>query len=213
MMRPGYGLALEAMEIDGAFGNWLAGFIDGEGCFWIRPEHNGAWSVRFRVGLRDDDAAILEEVQRQTGLGLLRFRPHTSGNPQVYWEVFRKDEQVQLVELLDRYPLRAKKARDYAIWREAVLYRAAIVHRGPRLADWGPLPKLYEALCGLREYRPVDQATRESRETLPKKTHCKHGHLLDEANTYRRPGTNARGCRICRREAVRAYAARKRERS
>lgn len=33
-----------------------------------------------------------------------------------------------------------------------------------------------------------------------RKTHCKHGHAFDEANTYRDPRGN-RGCRTCRRAA------------
>ena len=31
-------------------------------------------------------------------------------------------------------------------------------------------------------------------------THCANGHLYDEANTYRRPGSGHRGCRACNRE-------------
>jgi HNH endonuclease len=31
------------------------------------------------------------------------------------------------------------------------------------------------------------------------KTHCKHGHPFDEANTYIRPGNGARQCRQCRK--------------
>lgn len=141
------------MDIDDAFGNWLAGFIDGEGCFWIRPEHKSGWSVRFRIGVRDDDAPILDEIQRRTGLGLLRYRDHANGNPQVYWEVFRKEHQELLVELLDRFPLRAKKARDFAIWRQAVIHRSTMRHRGPHAADWGPFPELWAELREIRKYK------------------------------------------------------------
>lgn len=40
------------------------------------------------------------------------------------------------------------------------------------------------------------------------KTHCKKGHPLDEANTYRRPDGH-RACRACNRAAVAALKARK----
>ena len=37
------------------------------------------------------------------------------------------------------------------------------------------------------------------------KRFCVNGHEYTSKNTYRRPGTNARGCNECRREAVRRY--------
>lgn len=43
-----------------------------------------------------------------------------------------------------------------------------------------------------------------------RKTHCPKGHPFDEANTYVNPGRYFRGCRICRKEAVRAFNERKR---
>jgi hypothetical protein len=137
--------------VDDAFGHWLAGFIDGEGCFWIRRDKS-SWTVRFRLVLRYDDRPVLAEIARVTGLGLLRDRDHSPGNPQSGWEVHRKADQLMLVELLDLYPLRSKKARDYALWRKAVLYRATMRHRGPRRADWGPIPDLAHALTTGRRF-------------------------------------------------------------
>jgi len=43
------------------------------------------------------------------------------------------------------------------------------------------------------------------------KTHCKYGHLLDDANTYyRRDRPGQRQCRNCVRDATRRYRAKKR---
>lgn len=46
------------------------------------------------------------------------------------------------------------------------------------------------------------------------KTHCPKGHPYDEENTYRRPerfGRSSRDCKACKREALRAWQARDRD--
>jgi hypothetical protein len=45
------------------------------------------------------------------------------------WRVQRTAECVQLAAILDAHPLRAKKKRDYAIWRIALDDRLANKHR------------------------------------------------------------------------------------
>ena len=37
------------------------------------------------------------------------------------------------------------------------------------------------------------------------KTHCKRGHEFTEENTYIQPSTGKRGCRRCKRDAMRKY--------
>jgi hypothetical protein len=60
---------------------------------------------------------------------------------------------------------------------------------------------------------PVTTAVNVERSSSPpalnkRKTHCKHGHAFDEANTYRTGG--ARKCRTCNRAAVARRVARRR---
>lgn len=125
------------MDVDDSFGHWFAGFTDGEGCFDIKGvgEH---YICRFTIGLRVDDRPILEEIQAKLGLGSIYKRTTASKhNDQVAWEVTRKTETAQLVHVFDRYPLRAKKAIDFAIWREAVfIWNAAV--RGNRYTGRSP---------------------------------------------------------------------------
>lgn len=109
---------------DDAFLHWLAGFIDGEGCFSINGSATGrrAYSCSFDLGLREDDSAILDEMVRRLGIGKVYYR--VTGRSQcriATWTLRNKRDCLMLVEILDEHPLRAKKARDYAIWREAVL--------------------------------------------------------------------------------------------
>ena len=113
-------------SVDTGFGYWLAGFIDGEGCFVIR-EQKGEYRPAFQLRLRDDDLPVLHYIRHRLGVGDIygeRGRPDRAGyvsRPKALFWIQSKATCMRLVEVLDRAPLRSKKARDYAIWREAVL--------------------------------------------------------------------------------------------
>jgi hypothetical protein len=151
--------------MNGAFGHWLAGFIDGEGCFQI-VRQSGPGTVgffcQFDISVRADDVAILREAQARTGLGTVKSltpRGVKAWNPSARWICKSKADAVGLCELLDTYPLRAKKAADYAVWREAVVVWQEI-HRGgtfPLMHErnapfWRRMANLKLALDALRLY-------------------------------------------------------------
>lgn len=138
-----------------AFGHWLSGFVDGEGCFQLRTRRNGRTNakfpgVRFMLGLRADDDAILVEIRDFLGCGTIQYKhwlsPSASKNtkPQCRLTVERLGELVSaVIPHFDRYPLRAKKRRDYVFWREGALLCSAIAARRPnhRKGVKGQLPK------------------------------------------------------------------------
>jgi hypothetical protein len=131
--------------MDDGFGHWLAGFIDGEGCFEVYRNAAGWYCCRFTLNVRADDERILLEIQRRAGVGIVQAKrlahrgDGADRKPQVRWVVINKPDCIGLVALLDRYPLRAKKARDYAIWREAVSEWSRIRrHSGKQ--DWTKMP-------------------------------------------------------------------------
>jgi hypothetical protein len=110
---------------DVLFFGWLSGFIDGEGCFVInRNTKRGVPTghrCRFALRLRDDDRAVLDAIRECTGLGTVRDDgAYLDRNGQSVWEVSSKADCLSLCDLLDRYPLRAKKRADYGTWRAAV---------------------------------------------------------------------------------------------
>ena len=147
--------------IDPAFGNWLAGFIDGEGSFGINPSNGSTLQPRFSLRVRDDDLAIVEEIVARTGIGTIRLAaptardlarmPGTHGT--VAWRGVSKRDYRALVELLDAFPLRAKKRRDYEVWRTAVRVQASCRMGMPRLAAQRAQWRLYELKRHLENVR------------------------------------------------------------
>lgn len=120
-------------------GWYIAGLVDGEGCFSI-----GKAKCSFIIKLRDDDRPLLEWVQKQLGgVGLVSQACGALGNrnPQAQLVIARKAELLWLTEFFDVFELRGKKARDYAIWREAVIEWAngmspsALIDYKTRLAE------------------------------------------------------------------------------
>ncbi len=150
-----------AAGMSDAFGHWLAGFIDGEGCFRVQKGRaNGTslyYTCQFSLKQRADDDGLLAQIVERTGIGRIREDGSRSGNskPCVRWCVESKADTQALVELLDRFPLRSRKRQDYEIWREAVLFRASQQRgnrwHGPR--DWNAMETFKRRIEEAREYR------------------------------------------------------------
>lgn len=114
-------LSIKQLNHDGFF-YWLSGFIDGEGCFFFHNQHTSFPKPHFQLKLRDDDRNILDECVRRTKLGYIRsVARKDASQAQCVWLIIRRKDCIELVKILDECPLRAKKLRDYLIWREAVM--------------------------------------------------------------------------------------------
>ena len=138
-----------------ALGGFLAGFIEGEGCFLITRQTRG---YGYRCGMsltaRDDDEALINQLAKTTRLGTVRrTADRPTSRPQVTWRVMAKSDCRRLMELLHAYPLRGRKGGDFAIWAAAVNWwiGSDATERRPS-REWGPMPYLKERLGAAKRY-------------------------------------------------------------
>ncbi len=151
-------------SVSAALGPLLAGFIEGEGCFSITHQTRGPYGCKLAVCVRDDDAALLRELKRATALGTLRpVKARAGSRAQVTWVIQAKADCLRLVELLDRYPLRGRKSRDYAIWRAAACWWIGVDPAArPSGRDWAPMEYLKLRLHECKRYQPSRSAPIDS---------------------------------------------------
>lgn len=121
-------------DLPSGFGPWLAGLCDGEANFDIHKQTRNSgdyYYCRFEISLHADDGGLLAMLKQHLGGKVYYAEPSTSAspgsNPKVRWELVSRAECARLVNLFDRFPLQSKKARDFAIWREALAVSAANV--------------------------------------------------------------------------------------
>lgn len=114
------------------FASWLSGFADGEASFTLtfsnRKRGGFGCAAAFAIGLRADDLAILQVIQSYWGCGLIYYCKKnilpsaTPGTcPGYAFRIFRTKELTRIViPHFERFPLLAKKHRDFSIWKEGV---------------------------------------------------------------------------------------------
>ncbi|MFB3883346.1 MAG: LAGLIDADG family homing endonuclease [Armatimonadota bacterium] len=162
-----------------AFGIWLSGFVDGEGCFTVRQHKSLTsaagfrWAILFSLALRADDIQILHEIHRFWGVGSVRIEQRltskVNAKPCAVYQVRRlRDHRDVLVPHFLRYPLRAKKARDFELWRKAVQLQTEVAARptvskggrfsGGAVAKWQDADnqRMAQLVQQLREGRKYD---------------------------------------------------------
>lgn len=102
---------------------WLAGFIEGEGCFGLYL-HGKYYQPEFTINIRDDDATILKEIREtlQCKAKLSYRKPKGRSMPQVQLMVRGINDLLKLIAFLDENPFIGKKQPQYKLWKEAVQF-------------------------------------------------------------------------------------------
>jgi hypothetical protein len=158
-------------------GNYIAGFVDGEGCFALkfrrdirheRGKRSGVkpvyfyWDIEFAIMLREDDQEILKKIQNTLNCGKV-------GNPDKRGAVRYSVNDIndllnKIVPFFEKYSLHTKKRFDFQLWKEAV----EIFKRNQRLSlnrkkgekgfcktNWNPsdLKRLKELRGEMQKYK------------------------------------------------------------
>jgi len=146
--------------VDASLGNWFAGFVDGEGCFRIHREKSGAYyACHFSIKLRRDDRPILERIARLTGVGRVFDEDHHSpdrpgAHPQAVYLVQDRDGCIVIRDFFQRFPLRAKKLREFREWSDALddWIRQERGNRWHGASDKSAMERRWLRMKRLREY-------------------------------------------------------------
>lgn len=108
-------------------GDYIAGFVDGEGCFAIKfskeIKHTRKnkpayyrWGAEFVIYLKKDDANILKLIQKTLKVGTVRItKKHARYSVQNIKNLYNN-----IIPYFKKYRLRAKKAKDFELWIQAV---------------------------------------------------------------------------------------------
>jgi len=115
--RPGSSGWMDLIPCD--LGNWIAGFVDGEGSFNvpIRREHDRGmpWRIGLSFNVSQIGPAAPQLLQSVFGTGTVRGR----GDGVFYFEVTTPlPLEERVFPFFERYPLRTPKAGDLAILRQ-----------------------------------------------------------------------------------------------
>lgn len=123
-------------------GDYIAGFVDGEGCFDLqfrrdvrrerknKPVYYG-WKCQFVIVTRKDDEDLLKKIQTNLGYGAI----YLARGDQVRYSVQDIDNLHNItVPFFRRNSLHGKKKQDFELWAEAIeiIYR----NKGKFMRKW-----------------------------------------------------------------------------
>jgi hypothetical protein len=142
--------------------HFIAGFVTGEGSFYITISKKAQVVCGFSVKVRADDTELIKDIWRVLGFAG-NIHHIASSRYQYKWDsVHRHDATLLIVRSLsdltqhiipffDQYPLRGQKRRNYELWKQAV----DMLNRGEHFTAEG-LGQLYEIKDKINQYLGQD---------------------------------------------------------
>jgi hypothetical protein len=112
--------------------NYVTGFTDGEGCFYIGISPDKRFSsgyrvkLSFQIGLHIKDSGLLKLISSYFGIGIISKLSSDS----VLYRVSTIEGLRIIISHFDKYPLKSYKYKDYLLFRKAFL----LVQKGEHLS-------------------------------------------------------------------------------
>jgi len=106
---------------------YLAGFIDGEGCFSvsIHPNQNArfGWLIDpdFTINQHKQSREFLKSIQKFLGCGKIYEKSPTKSNVLTFTVYSRRTIFEKIVPFLDKHPLLSNKRNDYQKFRNIII--------------------------------------------------------------------------------------------
>jgi LAGLIDADG endonuclease len=149
---------------------YIAGFVDGEGCFHVAIQRNLStrvgWQLvpEFRVSQDVIRLGVLELIRTTLGCGHLR-ENHRSSNDHTYVLVVRRREDLidRVLPFFERNPLLSAKQREFRTFATIVRAMASGEHQSEQ--GFGRLAEMAQGMNGGGRYRRRMRSTPESSET------------------------------------------------
>lgn len=123
-------------------GDYVAGLVDGEGCFYVNIYHFKKYPsavpqtrIHLYIKLREDDLVILEQVQEFLGIGHIYYQAEKRKHhqPCYRYEINKREELKEVIKFFDKHPLHSpKKARDLDRIREMLSIIDSKEHLKPK---------------------------------------------------------------------------------
>ena len=113
--------------------DWVVGFVDGEGCFYVginpHPEMSVGYQVlpEFRVVQHERDAQVLYALKRFFGAGVVR----RNREDRLELKIRKLEALKRVVEFFEKHPLKTKKNVDFKRFARIVRKMDAGEHLTP----------------------------------------------------------------------------------
>ncbi len=107
---------------------YLAGFIDGEGCFSVtihpHPDSKWGWLIDpdFTINQHKQSREFLERIQKFFGCGKIYEKNTNKSNVLTYVVYSRRSIYEKIIPFIDAHPLISHKRYDYEKFRKVVEY-------------------------------------------------------------------------------------------
>jgi hypothetical protein len=139
------------MESDDSFKHFIAGFVSGEGSFFVSLQRNNAYRTNtqvvcgFSIKVRADDRELIDQIWRAFDfagnvheISAERYRyEYDTGlrrNDAVMYIVRKLSDLIEhIIPFFDMYPLHGRKRENYELWKQVVY----LVEQGKHLTTEG----------------------------------------------------------------------------